>query len=245
MSKYFKNCQSLKELRKDYLKLIKQYHPDLARNECEIKERSEICKEINSEYELLCKRLPKSEETHREESNGIQEQVAAGNIDARNACLEVADRISKLPIDYKFYHTLDGAKWWEDQVSMEIDSTAEIFWDICLSKKIIGSEFAKLFELCDSNVEKMRRTVMFLSTGAISEKDIHTNLTSDNAIPFFDKNIVSEKLPDYNSFLLLGSEVTRKETLEAWTEFCQRQRDVFSEKFYDIVVPRLSTGTQK
>lgn len=245
MSKYFKNYQSQEDLRKDYLKLIKKYHPDLAKDDLEREKCNEICKEINKEYELLCKSLPKSNKTQKSSYSGIRDYIANGNEEAQNACDEISDIISELPIDCNFYHTLDNAPWWEEQVSMEIDSTIDIFWNICLSKKIIGSEFVRLFELCDLNVEKMRRTVMFLSTGAISEKDIHTNLTSDNAIPFFDNNIAAEKLPDYNTFLLLGSEATKRETLEAWIEFCQKQRDNFNEKFYEIVVPKISSGTKK
>ena len=81
---------------------------------------------------------------------------------------------------------------------------------------------------------------MFLLTGAISEKDIHTNLTSDNAIPFFDKNISVENLPDYNSFLLLSKENTKKETIDAWIEFCKKQRDNFNENFYRSVIKKIS-----
>ena len=86
---------------------------------------------------------------------------------------------------------------------------------------------------------------MFLSTGAISERDIHTNLTSNSSIPFFNDNIIVENLPDYNSFLLLSSEYTKKDTIEAWIEFCKRQRDNFSERFYDIVIQKISSGKQK
>lgn len=243
--KYFSNCQNISDLRKEYLKLIKKYHPDLAKDQPEIERLNKICSEINNEYELLCSRLPKNKVTQGSVYHRVHDYVIDGNEEAKSACDEIADRISKLPIDYNFYHVHDGAQWWEDQVANEMDTTVEIFWSNCFAKKITGSEFARLFELCDSNVEKMRRAIMFLSTGAISERDIHTNLTSNSAIPFFDDSITVESLPGYNSFLLLSKETTKRETMDAWIEFCQRQRDSFSEKFYDIVVPKISSGKQK
>ncbi len=86
---------------------------------------------------------------------------------------------------------------------------------------------------------------MFLSTGAIAEKDIHTNLTSKNPIPFFDDNIIVENLPDYNSLLLLSKDAIKQDTYEAWIEFCQRQREIFYEKFYENVIQKISSGKQK
>ncbi len=212
MLKYFKNCQNLNDLRKEYLKLIKQYHPDLAKDEYEFEQLNNICAEINSEYELLCKGFPKNERQMKHSYYGIYEYIINGNEEAEIACTEIVDKIYKLTIDYNFYHIFDGAKWWEEQISIEIASTIELFWSFCFKKKIIGNEFAKLFALCDSDVEKMRRSIMFLSTGAISERDIHTNLTSNSSIPFFNDNIIVENLTDYKSFLILIIEYTKKDT---------------------------------
>ena len=245
MLKYFNNCQNLSDVKKEYYELIKKYHPDLAKDESESKKFNEICKEINSEYKLICNRFPKVKKANENQKNGKYDYIINGNEKAKNACGVIENKIYNLTIDYNFYHALAGVEWWEDQIKIEIDSNIELFWSICFAKKIIGNEFAKLFELSDSNAEKMRRTIMFLSTGAISEKDIHTNLTSNNPIPFLDDNIVVENLPDYSSFLLLSKENTKRETIDAWIEFCQRQRDNFSEKFYDIMVPKIQSGKQK
>ena len=46
MSKYFKNVETLEELRKQYRDLLKKYHPDNGGSE-------EITKDINTEYEQL------------------------------------------------------------------------------------------------------------------------------------------------------------------------------------------------
>jgi len=243
MSKYFNNCKNLDELRREYLKLIKQHHPDLTKDESELEERNKICAEINGEYELMARMFPAAS-TKNPESDSLYEKLINGSDDARQAVHEILDRISKLALDYNFYHVHENAPWWEEQTLAEINNTISLFWQICLLKNITGNEFARLFELCDSNVEKMRRVIMLLSTGAISEKDIHTNLTSSNSIPFFNDNITIENLPNYNSFLLLSKETTKQETYEAWIEFCQNQRDNFYERYYDTVVPKIPSGKQ-
>lgn len=244
MSKYFNNCKDRNDLTKEYHKLIKKYHPDLAKDRSEFEQFHNICVEINSEYELALKRFPKNQREKGNTDYSIFQYIINGNEKAKSACDKIADKISTLNIDCDFYHPV-YAKWWEDYIFTEINSTIEIFWRVCCAKKIIGNEFAKLFELCDFNVEKMRRTVMFLSTGAISEQDIHTNLTLSNPIPFFDDSIIVENLPGYNTFLLLNKEDTKKDTIEAWIEFCQRQRDAFVEKFNDVAIQKLSSGRQK
>ena len=47
MSKYFNKCHNLNELKKEHLKLIRQYHPDLARDKDEFEQLNKICTEIN------------------------------------------------------------------------------------------------------------------------------------------------------------------------------------------------------
>lgn len=48
--KYFKNVNTIEELKKQFKKLAKQYHPDLGGS-------NEAMKEINAEYEMLKARL--------------------------------------------------------------------------------------------------------------------------------------------------------------------------------------------
>lgn len=241
MLKYFSNYQNSKDLRKEYLKLIKMYHPDLAKDEDEAKRFHEMCTEINNEYEFICKMLPQTKVTKDDVYYDAYGYIINGNEEAGKACNEIADKLSKMVIDFNYYRVVE-ANWWEDLISNEINSAIEQFWSICYAKKIIGSEFAKLFELCGFDVEKMRRTIMFLSTGAISEKDIHTNLTSSNPIPFFEDNITLENLPNCNSFLLLSRDITKEETVDIWILFCQMQRDNFFERFYGTVIPSLPCG---
>lgn len=244
MLKYFNNCKNLNDLRKGYLKLIKKYHPDLAKDELEFKKYNEICAEINNEYEEIVKMFPKSKSTKENIPNTLYDYIINNSEEAKEVYEKIEDEISKLTIDYKYYDVVNS-KWWEEEVLSELDGSIALFWNVCVSKNIVGNKFSKLFELSDFNVEKMRRTIMFLSTGVISEQDIHANLNANNSIPFLDNNIIIEKLPNYNSFLLLSKENTKNETKEAWVEFCQRQRDNFYEKFNDIIVPKIQTGKQK
>lgn len=57
-TKYFKNVESLEELRKQYKTLLKKYHPDCGGSE-------EITKEIIAEYERLFAELEKGDKYDR------------------------------------------------------------------------------------------------------------------------------------------------------------------------------------
>ena len=61
--KYFKNVETLEQLRKQYRDLLKKYHPDNGGSE-------EITKEINNEYEQLFKVL---KNRHSNESKSANE----------------------------------------------------------------------------------------------------------------------------------------------------------------------------
>lgn len=49
MGRYFKNVNTLEELRKQYKELLKKYHPDTANGS------TEATQEINAEYPKSCK----------------------------------------------------------------------------------------------------------------------------------------------------------------------------------------------
>lgn len=61
MSKYFKNINTLEELRKQYRDLLKKHHPDNAGG------NTEACQEINAEYDQLFKIL---KDRHESKSAG-------------------------------------------------------------------------------------------------------------------------------------------------------------------------------
>lgn len=62
--KYFVNVKTLEELKKEYRKLAKKYHPDLNKD----KDTTEIMQEINREYEILFNQL-KNENKHTKNEN--------------------------------------------------------------------------------------------------------------------------------------------------------------------------------
>ena len=66
MNTYFRNVQTLDELRKQYKDLLKKYHPDNGGSE-------EITKAINVEYEKLFKIL---------KNNHSRQNTAEGNTDS-------------------------------------------------------------------------------------------------------------------------------------------------------------------
>ena len=245
MQKYFKD-DDLSNLKKAYFKLMKKYHPDLVQDEREKMRRNDICAEINAEYDMLVKQLSYSmvfkKTFEKENSYNKYNEIINGSILAKKACEDIIVKLQKPDIEYRYYHFIEGVDWSEDEVLKEIDATVLLFWRTCYDKRIIGDEFAKLYELCSFNAEKMKRTIMFLSTGAISENSIHNNLQSSNAIPFFNDNIVVNNLPDYDSFLLLNKNNTKRETFEAWISFCQKQRDDFLTRYNDMIVKRISSS---
>lgn len=240
MLNFFVDVNNLEDLRKQYLSLMKKYHPDLVTDERTKKEYNEICSQINDEYEKLKNRLPKQQKFSQTGYESIQEKIINNSSKAREAVRKILSIGFNRNLNYDYYQTqYKGIQWWEEEISILHSNFVNYFWEFCYLKNIIGDEFAKLFELCDFNVEKMQRNILFLSTGAISEKDIHINLNSDNAIPFFDDKILSDDLPSYDSFLLLSKNHLKEETLDSWIEFCQRQRDTFYEKFDEINMGKL------
>lgn len=77
--KYFnvKEINSLEELKKEYKKLVKQFHPDLNRE----KDTTQDMKQINAEYEILFDQLSKKE-SHGETINTETAQDLINIIDA-------------------------------------------------------------------------------------------------------------------------------------------------------------------
>jgi len=63
---YFKNVNTLEELRKQYKELLKQYHPDNANGS------TEATQEINAEYDRLFKALKNKHESKQTKTNGAK-----------------------------------------------------------------------------------------------------------------------------------------------------------------------------
>lgn len=65
--KWFQNIETLKDLRKEYRRLVVQHHPDNGGSE-------DVIKEINSEYDILFKRMKEDYEHTDTYSNATDKQ---------------------------------------------------------------------------------------------------------------------------------------------------------------------------
>lgn len=65
--KWFQNIETLKDLRKEYKRLVVQHHPDNGGSE-------DVIKEINSEYDILFKRMKSDFEQNDTYSNATDKQ---------------------------------------------------------------------------------------------------------------------------------------------------------------------------
>lgn len=75
MSKYFKNVNTLEELRRQYRDLLKKFHPDNANGS------TEATQEINAEYDRLFKVL---KDRHESKSADNKESNAKADFNIRN-----------------------------------------------------------------------------------------------------------------------------------------------------------------
>ena len=72
---YFKNVNTLEELRKQYKELLKQYHPDNANGS------TEATQEINAEYDRLFKVLKDKHESKQTSTDGAKADFNANKYD--------------------------------------------------------------------------------------------------------------------------------------------------------------------
>ncbi|MBQ2882694.1 MAG: J domain-containing protein [Alphaproteobacteria bacterium] len=72
---YFKNVNTLEELRKQYKELLKQYHPDNANGS------TEATQEINAEYDRLFKVLKNKHESKQTSTDGAKADFNANKYD--------------------------------------------------------------------------------------------------------------------------------------------------------------------
>ena len=72
---YFKNVTSLNDLKKEYRKLAKQYHPD-----CNSTDTNQTMKNINRQYKLLFEQLKHTKNTTTNENNENENAYTFMNI---------------------------------------------------------------------------------------------------------------------------------------------------------------------
>ena len=85
-TKYFKNVESLEELRKQYKTLLKKYHPDCGGSE-------EATKEIIAEYEKLFSYLKANDRFNKNDAKAKEEHEKKYNYKTDKAVREAIERI--------------------------------------------------------------------------------------------------------------------------------------------------------
>lgn len=80
--KYFKNIRTLEELRKEYKKLLKQFHPDNGGSE-------EATKEINLEYEKLFEMLKNCKNCNQKEKEEFNKEFDQAFRDILNQVIDL------------------------------------------------------------------------------------------------------------------------------------------------------------
>ena len=113
--KYFRDVQTLEELRKQYKELLKKYHPDNPNGS------TEACQTINGEYDNLFKRL-KSAHTDSQTTNCTDFEKMKYNFEEDAKLREVLNSIIAIPdinieivgcwiwVDGKTYECKDALK---------------------------------------------------------------------------------------------------------------------------------------
>lgn len=86
--KWFQNIKTLKDLRKEYRRLVVQHHPDNGGSE-------DVIKEINSEYDILFKRMKNDFEQNDTYSNATDKQKQSYNWQKDTQIRDIILQLSK------------------------------------------------------------------------------------------------------------------------------------------------------
>lgn len=85
--KYFNNCKTLEELRKEYKRLVKQNHPDNGGSVDEIKI-------INVEYETALNNLKEADENGNTIVVNDKNEILSNNIFANNDFMQALEQVN-------------------------------------------------------------------------------------------------------------------------------------------------------
>ena len=245
---YFNGINNIKDLKEKYLELIKQYHPVL--HDDTKQDYMEICMNIEKEFKqqfTLLKDKGMFNPTSGFNEYGFRLMDSIKASERKNKFVEdISNELCDLPIYRRFFDS-DIDRECPNNDILCADSNipgdgfiifsnehliTEVFHycfiDLCLDI----DDVEKIYELCDWNAEKFKRVILFLREGNLEPFDFRINLYSDDTIPFFDDEIVEEELPDYNSSMIIISEVSTRDSIRAWHRFCDRQSESFDKKHY-------------
>ena len=251
--KYLNGISNIQSLKEKYLELIKENHP-IFHSKRQYLYYMGICMEIENEFKNRFKQLRSMGMTVSYDMPKERGFLLMENIKASNKRLEFMENISseliKLPI-YKKYYENDFADSNSDIVNDGFiiasgkDLISDIFYS-CFSELCLDlDDVTKIYELCDCNVEKFKRVILFLREGYLEPFDFRTNLYSDDTIPFFDDEISEEDIPDYNSSLVIVREISTSESIRGWNRFCNKQSECFDEKYYAKLMENPKVAVKK
>ena len=244
--KYFSDIRNIKSLKERYLELIKEYHP-VFHSENKSINYMEICYDIENEFKIIFKQLKDNCMFSACEISKAYGYVLMENIKANerknNFINSVSCELFKLPVYKKYFDNDcndDNCDVIKDGfiVSSGRDLVNEVFYSCFVELCLDIDDVVKIYELSDCNAEKFKRVILFLREGNLEFFDFRSNLYSDDSIPFFDDDIVGENIPDYNSSLIIISEISTCESVRGWYRFCNRQSECFDEKFHSKLLEK-------
>lgn len=97
---------------------------------------------------------------------------------------------------------------------------------MCLLSNIRGVELHRLYtKCCDCDPLIFERSSSMIKAGVFSKEQIRRNINSNNPIPFIDKSIVIEGVPNFGE--LFGPAHYK------WNEYCNENRKSFIKRLND------------
>ena len=245
---YFDGIDNIKDLKKEYVRLIKENYPVF---ECDSNDSSDredviincaanLCKCMGMEEEYLALSNGFSRILTEEELNESCEQAKR----IKSIFTGIVKELNSLPIYRRYFKKTSSTSYPNDDcivseencrngsyiLKFNRDSAIDLY-GFCVNRLHLSfDDIEFIYNSCGKNAEKFKRVIWFLLDSGVSVWDLRLNLCSDNPIPFFDDSIIEDGLPDYDSSLVLNDEVTSRETRNAWHSFVAKQSVSFNKR---------------
>ena len=244
------NLQSVKELLGHESLTTTEVYPVVHSNDKNFFDYMKTCKEIEDEFKkrfIILKNHGVFEHTDEVDEYAVRVVEGIKNSKRKSNFIEnISNELVELPI-YRKYFISDIDSDYPDNDILCADSNipgdgfiifsnehliTEIFHYCFIELCLDIDDVEKIYELCDYNAEKFKRVILFLRDGNLESFDFRINLYSDDTIPFFDDDIIEDEIPNYDSSMVIISEVSTSNSIRAWHRFCDRQSESFDKKHY-------------